>query len=57
MVSKFQKDFLKLSFALKIERKYFCIPALAYKKRSNQKGSLRVKINPLISGMYKRYKA
>ena len=31
------KDFLKFSFAPKNERKYFCISALASKKRSNQK--------------------
>ena len=37
-VSYFQKDFLKFSFALKNEQKYFCISvALASKKMSNQK--------------------
>ena len=29
----------------------FCISALAYKKRSNQKSSIRVKKNPPISGI------
>ena len=43
-VSKSQKQFLKFSFAPKNERKHFCISALAYKKRSNQKSSVRVKI-------------
>ena len=40
-VSKFRKQILKFSFAPKNERKYFCISALAYKKRSNQKSSVR----------------
>ena len=40
-VSKSRKQILKFSFAPKNERKYFCISALAYKKRSNQKSSVR----------------
>ena len=43
-VSKSRKQILKFSFAPKNERKYFFISALAYKKRSNQKSSVRVKI-------------
>ena len=35
------KGLFKISFAPKNERKYFCISALAYKKRSNQKSSVR----------------
>ena len=35
-VSKSQKQILKFSFEPKNERKYFCISALASKKRSNQ---------------------
>ena len=41
VVSSFRKDFLKFSFALKNEQKHFCISGLAYKKRSNQKSSVR----------------
>ena len=37
----FEMDFLKFTFAPKTEQKYFCISALAYKKRSNQKSSVR----------------
>ena len=33
----FRKDFLKFSFTPKNGRKYFCISALAYRKRSNKK--------------------
>ena len=33
--------FLKFSFPPKSEQKYFCISALAYKKRPNQKNSVR----------------
>ena len=36
-VSKSQKQILKFSFEPKNEQKYFCISALASKKRSNQK--------------------
>ena len=40
-VSKSQKKILIFSFEPKNEQKYFCISALAYKKRSNQKSSVR----------------
>ena len=40
-VSKSRKQILKFSFEPKNQRKYFCISALAYKKRSNQKSSVR----------------
>ena len=36
-VSKSRKQILKLSFEPKNEQKYFCISALDYEKRSNQK--------------------
>ena len=36
-VSKSHKQILKFSFEQKYEQKYFCISALASKKRSNQK--------------------
>ena len=39
-VSKSRNQILKFSFEPKNERKYFCISALAYKKRSNQKSSV-----------------
>ena len=41
-VSKFRKQFLKFSFEKINERKYFCISALAYKKRSNQKSQNKI---------------
>ena len=51
-VSKYRKQILKFSFATKNERKYFCISALASKKRSNQKSRVREsKYNPPISGI------
>ena len=40
-VSNSQKQILKFSFEPKIEQKYFCISAIASKKRSNQKRSVR----------------
>ena len=40
-VSKSQKQILKFSFASENERKYFSMSALAYKKRSNQKTSVK----------------
>ena len=36
-----RKQISRFSFEPKDERKYFCISDLAYKKRSNQKSSLR----------------
>ena len=39
--SSFQKDFLKFHFAPKNKQKYFGISALVYKKRSNQKISVK----------------
>ena len=39
--SKYSYRSVKFSFAPKYERKYFCISALAYKKRSNQKSRER----------------
>ena len=51
-VSKSREQILKFPFTPKIEQKYFCISALAYKKRSNQKGSVREsKENPPSSGI------
>ena len=49
-VSKFRKQILKFSFAPKNERKYFCISALASKKRSNQKdkGTLYCQLKDFI---------
>ena len=35
------KGLYKFAFAPKNEQKYFCTSALAYKKRSNQKSSVR----------------
>ena len=40
-VNYFRKDFLESFFAPKNERKYFCISALASKKRPNQKNKGR----------------
>jgi hypothetical protein len=48
-VSKSRKQILKFSLAPKNEGKYFCISVLAYKKKSNQKSSVREsKWNPPI---------
>ena len=56
-VSKSRKQILKFSFAPKNERKHFCISALAYKKRSNQKSSVskRVKIHDTLHCQYQFY--
>ena len=35
------KGLFKVYICTKNERKYFCIPALAYKKRSNEQSSVR----------------
>ena len=40
-VGKSRKQILKFSFEPKNEQKHFCISALAYKKWSNQKSSVR----------------
>ena len=51
-VSKSRKQVIKFSSAPKKEQKYFCIPALDYNKRSNQKSSAKEsKQNPSISGI------
>ena len=51
-VSKSRKQILKFSFEPKTKQKYFYNSALDYKKRSNQKSSLREsKQNPFISGI------
>ena len=50
-VSKSRKQILKFSFEPENERIYFCISALAYKKRSNQKSSVsQIKILQLAVG-------
>ena len=40
-ISKSRKQILKFSFEPKNEQKYFCMSDLAYKRRSNQKSSVR----------------
>jgi hypothetical protein len=45
-----RKDFFEFSFAPKNERKYFCISALASKKRSSQKNKGTLYTDFLIDG-------
>ena len=40
-VSQFRKDFIKFSFAPKMNENIFVFLPLAYKKRSNQTSSVR----------------